>query len=61
MPASPRMAADHVFDLLDLVAARQHAVGQVRPVEIADQHERLAQPQLRADVARAPARVAVAV
>ena len=47
MPASPGW---HLFDLQDFIGARNDAVAQIRPVEIADQDERLAQPQLAADV-----------
>jgi hypothetical protein len=32
------------------VAAPQHAIGQVRPIERSDEHRRLPQPQLRDDV-----------
>jgi hypothetical protein len=44
------MTADHLFDLRDFIAARHDAVTEVRAVEVSDEDERLAQPQLGADV-----------
>ena len=44
------MAADHVLDLQDFIASRNDAVAQIRPIEIADEDERIAQSQLAADV-----------
>ena len=45
------MGLRDVDDLLPLVDARQHAVGEVGAVEVADEHERVAQGQLLGDVA----------
>ncbi len=50
MPASPRCAGEHGLELLVARQARPHAVDQVRPIEAADQHERVAQPELADDV-----------
>ncbi len=41
---------EHFEDLLHLLAPRQHAVGQVGPVEVADEHRRRAQAELVDDV-----------
>ena len=48
------MPREDVEQLPVKVASAQHAIGEVRPVEGADQHERRPQPQLRNDVAPDP-------
>ena len=35
---------------LSSLARRKHAIGQVRPIEVADEHERIRQGELLADV-----------
>ena len=45
------MAVDHLANLLQHVESRQHAVGQVRPVEVADEFLRRSQAELLDDVA----------
>ena len=51
IPASLSWRREHAKDLLAKVGTPQHTVGQVRAVEPADQHDRIAQPQLGDDVA----------
>ena len=51
MPASPLMPLDDFQHLLPLVVPRQDAIGEVGPVEVADEHQRIAQRELLGDVA----------
>ena len=51
MPRLAVMPVEHLADLLDQVVARQDAIGQVGPIEVADQHDRIAQGELGDDVA----------
>ena len=50
-PGLPLVPLQHRQHLRPLVVARQHAVGEVGAVEVADEHERVAQGELLGDVA----------
>ena len=45
------MTMEDLLDLRHLVAARNDAIGEIRPVEVADQLEMIAKPELLGDVA----------
>src|SRR4051794_5098525 len=45
------MTAEHLLDLRHFIAPRNDAIGEIRPVEVADQLDVVAKPELLGDVA----------